>query len=196
MRYSILLLSTLLLATGCTKKRHGASRDGDDATPRDANTATANVDVGLIVEKDGPLPPDPGEAGKATLVGVDTDRDGLRDDVQIWIANAAPDSKKTRTALRQYAMYVQSYLAVSADPEKARVAIQEAAKGQLCLTSVASLMRAMQLRRALKAEMLDTKERTTAELAANATFSGQSIHVSAADAPGAVCKFDPALMEN
>jgi hypothetical protein len=32
------------------------------------------------------LPPDPGEAGKATIDGVDRDADGMRDDVQRWIA--------------------------------------------------------------------------------------------------------------
>jgi len=32
------------------------------------------------------LPPDPGAAGKATPDGIDSDKDGVRDDVQRWIA--------------------------------------------------------------------------------------------------------------
>jgi hypothetical protein len=32
------------------------------------------------------LPPDPGEAGKVTIDGIDVDKDGVRDDVQRWIA--------------------------------------------------------------------------------------------------------------
>lgn len=32
------------------------------------------------------LPPDPGEAGKATLAGVDSNNNGVRDDVERWIA--------------------------------------------------------------------------------------------------------------
>lgn len=32
------------------------------------------------------LPPDPGELGKLTLEGIDSDGDGVRDDVQRWIA--------------------------------------------------------------------------------------------------------------
>ncbi|MCF6156788.1 MAG: hypothetical protein E3K36_16465 [Candidatus Brocadia sp.] len=28
------------------------------------------------------LPPDPGKAGKETLLGIDTDGDGVRDDIQ------------------------------------------------------------------------------------------------------------------
>ena len=31
------------------------------------------------------LPPDPGEAGKLTIDGIDSDKDGVRDDVQRWI---------------------------------------------------------------------------------------------------------------
>jgi hypothetical protein len=47
----------------------------------------------------GTLPPDPGEAGKESLEGVDCDRDGVRDDIQRWIALTYPDSEKTRAAL-------------------------------------------------------------------------------------------------
>ena len=46
------------------------------------------------------LPPDPGEAGKATLEGIDSDQDGIRDDIQRYIALTYPDSQKTRAALR------------------------------------------------------------------------------------------------
>jgi hypothetical protein len=31
------------------------------------------------------IPPDPGEAGKATLEGIDSDNDGVRDDIERWI---------------------------------------------------------------------------------------------------------------
>ncbi|WP_345971852.1 hypothetical protein [Sulfurimonas diazotrophicus] len=31
------------------------------------------------------LPPDPGEAGKETLLGIDSNHDGVRDDVERWI---------------------------------------------------------------------------------------------------------------
>jgi hypothetical protein len=38
-----------------------------------------------IVIYDKPVPPDPGEAGKQTLEGIDSDNDGVHDDVQRWI---------------------------------------------------------------------------------------------------------------
>jgi hypothetical protein len=41
-----------------------------------------------------PLPPDPGEAGKVTLAGIDSDNDGVRDDIQRYIALTYPNSEK------------------------------------------------------------------------------------------------------
>ena len=50
------------------------------------------------------LPPDPGEAGKATPDGIDADKDGMRDDVQRWIVTEwshSPIAVKQLTALAQ-----------------------------------------------------------------------------------------------
>ena len=54
------------------------------------------------------LPPDPGEAGKQTLEGIDSDNDDLRDDVQREIMFLAPESEKLRMALGQEAKIAQS----------------------------------------------------------------------------------------
>ena len=47
------------------------------------------------------LPPDPGEAGDATLEGVDINSNGIRDDIERWIYLTYPDSEKLRMALIQ-----------------------------------------------------------------------------------------------
>lgn len=50
------------------------------------------------------LPPDPGQAGKATPDGIDADKDGMRDDVQRWIVTEwghSPIAVKELTALAQ-----------------------------------------------------------------------------------------------
>lgn len=49
------------------------------------------------------LPPDPGEAGKATLQGIDADSDGVRDDVQRFIKASYPNSLPQRRAATQIA---------------------------------------------------------------------------------------------
>jgi len=61
------------------------------------------------------LPPDPGEAGKATLAGIDSDGDGVRDDVQRWIATTYPNSEKIRAALRQLAQDYQRFILGNGD---------------------------------------------------------------------------------
>ena len=47
------------------------------------------------------LPPDPGPAGDATLEGVDSNGNGIRDDIERWIYLTYPDSEKLRRALVQ-----------------------------------------------------------------------------------------------
>ncbi len=56
------------------------------------------------------FPPDPGEAGKATIEGIDADQDGVRDDVQRWIYAYVPEHPDRQMALRQEARYFQGLL--------------------------------------------------------------------------------------
>jgi hypothetical protein len=44
------------------------------------------------------LPPHPGEAGKATILGIDSDGDGVRDDIQIAVTRLIPDDPQRRAA--------------------------------------------------------------------------------------------------
>lgn len=53
------------------------------------------------------LPPDPGEAGKATIDGIDADKDGIRDDVQRWIVNEWGHSQLAVEGLRRWAEVTQ-----------------------------------------------------------------------------------------
>jgi len=53
------------------------------------------------------LPPDPGEEGNKTIEGVDANRNGIRDDVELAIFKEYPNSAKTRAALLQYAFALQ-----------------------------------------------------------------------------------------
>ena len=43
------------------------------------------VDSDYYCQTEDPEPRHPGEAGKKTLLGIDSDNDGVRDDVEIWI---------------------------------------------------------------------------------------------------------------
>ncbi len=54
------------------------------------------------------LPPDPGALADQTVAGVDANHNGIRDDVELAIFNAYPNSAKTRAVLLQYALLLQT----------------------------------------------------------------------------------------
>jgi hypothetical protein len=72
---------------------------------QNAQSAVSFFDVDPL-----PLPPDPGEAGKQTLAGIDSDNDGVRDDVQRYLGLTYPESTSTRSVLTQHAAAIQKYM--------------------------------------------------------------------------------------
>jgi len=63
--------------------------------------------------------PDPGSKGKNTLAGIDLDQDGIRDDVQLFIAQELKDATpQERAAWRQWAKYNLESLLVANDKEQ------------------------------------------------------------------------------
>ncbi len=53
------------------------------------------------------LPPDPGTEADKTIVGIDVNENGIRDDVELAVFKEYPNSAKTRAALLQYALALQ-----------------------------------------------------------------------------------------
>jgi len=75
------------------------------ASPQPVPSEILNVDQGFQFPPG--LPPDPGSEGKKTIQGIDSDHDGIRDDVQRWIHAFLPNDKNKQMALRQSARYLQ-----------------------------------------------------------------------------------------
>jgi hypothetical protein len=65
------------------------------------------------------LPPDPGDAGKQTLQGIDVDLDGVRDDVQRFIALREASSEPATLALFQFARSLQAPFTIETSPLEA-----------------------------------------------------------------------------
>jgi len=53
------------------------------------------------------LPPEPSVEADKTVAGVDANRNGIRDDVELAIFKEYPNSAKTRAVLLQYALALQ-----------------------------------------------------------------------------------------
>lgn len=84
-----------------------ANPAGDPAPPAQVTAITADYVINMAAF----LPPDPGPAADETLLGVDANGNGVRDEIERWIAlEGAPDSAKLRAALMQKARFQQKIL--------------------------------------------------------------------------------------
>ena len=110
------------------------------------------------------LPPDPGGAGKLTLEGIDSDNDGVRDDVQRWIGLNQPS--EVRPAFGQYASSLEKILQSSAVPSQLRNAWGKLISATRCLAYVGGLDQLRINIATVKAQMLNTRERSRAYLLA------------------------------
>lgn len=133
--------------------------------------------VSLSVEttNDG-LPPDPGEAGKATLAGIDSDGDGIRDDIQRYIALTYPGDQNinVRKALRQNAEGFQLELLASSNKEESVRLLHARERDGYCLTGVMGGADASaDAGFALQARILNTEMRSYAWTAFNRKISGE-----------------------
>lgn len=132
--------------------------------------------ISLSIEtSDDGLPPDPGEAGKATLEGIDSNGNGVRDDIEQYIAITYPgDAKRNvRKALEQDAKGFQmALLASSNEAESIRVLHETTGDGD-CLAGVMGLQESFVASGALKAQVLNTELRSRAWIAFNRHIGGE-----------------------
>lgn len=139
------------------------------------------------------LPPDPGPAGKLTIEGVDSDADGVRDDLQRWISVLYADSQRKREAMFQYARSAQRQL-LAQDENEARAIATSSLRAVDCLDFVGG----DSLSGGYK-EVLPILTNTDARFRAWAAFqdhvSGMGWAVPLATSI-ADCDFDPSALQN
>ena len=141
------------------------------------------------------LPPDPGEAGMATLEGIDSDQDGIRDDIQRYIALTYPDSQKTRAALRQATIALQKIILESPDEESALRNTELEARASECLWYIHP-DDGSKIDNLLMAEFLNTLQRSRAYLEFNSKLGGHVFSGKDLDEYKTSCTFDPDITED
>jgi hypothetical protein len=135
------------------------------------------------------LPPDPGEEGKQTLLGIDTDGDGVRDDIQRYIYFTYPDEEKLRLGLTYYAIEFQGVLADADDRDAAyEHAIKMTRHGE-CLSYLKG-EESINIERALDAEILNTRERSMAYITFSDNLGGRVIRSAPLKEWKDSCSFD------
>ncbi|NUO07215.1 MAG: putative metal-binding motif-containing protein [Candidatus Brocadia sp.] len=141
-------------------KKNGIDDDCNPSTPDD--DAVVN------------LPPDPGEEGKKTLLGIDTDGDGVRDDIQRYIYLTYPDDKKLRLGLTYYAKEFQGVLKDADDREVCYDHANKMVRHGDCLWYLKG-EEAIDICRALRAQILNTRERSMAYITYSDNLGGRVI---------------------
>lgn len=108
--------------------------------------AVADIEARRITQADvdgTKLPPQPDSAkNNATLAGIDSNQNGIRDDVERAIFEEYPTSSPTSTAIRaaelQYAMDLQIQLIEVVDSSTWKAAVQQWDRGFGCLYEVST----------------------------------------------------------
>ncbi|MGI9273476.1 MAG: hypothetical protein ACR2PT_01275 [Endozoicomonas sp.] len=133
------------------------------------------------------LPPDPGEAGLVGLDGIDSDQDGVRDDVQRFIEVEMPVSEVIRKAIRELAVISQKELTNAYNKEMVLAMGAESEAAVDCFLYRTDGDPENNLER-LQARLFNTLERLKAWSKVNSYFSGMTFTVP--DDLEAQCDFD------
>lgn len=110
-KLAILALAIALTAcgSGVSGQVSAAVNPPGETQPQPEQVTAITADY--VINMAALLPPDPGPAADETLLGVDANGNGVRDEIERWIAlEGAPDSAKLRAVLLQYAEAQQKIL--------------------------------------------------------------------------------------
>ena len=122
------------------------------------------------------LPPDPGEAGKQTLEGIDSDGDGLRDDVQRYIAIEFADaSEQVKKAIKKGAESLQDMILAANSKILAIRAGEKSMEAIGCLYFL-GYERKNKVVSGLKSVVVNTEERLRSYIHNDALLGGEVFH--------------------
>ena len=83
------------------------------------------------------LPPDPGAEADKTVQGIDANHNGIRDDVELAVFKAYPNSAKTRAVLLQYALALQmEVIQPMVNTVTATEVVREQSRGFECIGNI------------------------------------------------------------
>lgn len=157
-----------------------------------------------IAPANGTLPPDPGDAGKLTLAGIDTDGDGVRDDVQHYIGITYPDSAKKRAALTQMVLALEEELLGADNPSLIKDNVQKSQDAIDCSSAVwmrgdddvVGGQKAYDAFNALQAATLNTPERIKAYFHAEGQLGPTVIRATPYAEQASHCAVDLSTLPN
>lgn len=152
--------------------------NNDKGEERDFKTVYKDFVSFIVAENSSEVPMPDLSQNKATLAGIDSDLDGIRDDIQIWINKEFADNPSLRNGMKQLASSLQTQILTTHDPELSNLATRNFLRSMSCMTHLVGIDQKMRLKNKLKEKALNTRDRLKAEIKANEHFSGQGLSVS------------------
>jgi|GEM_PF-3357448 len=128
------------------------------------------MDSDYYCQTEDPEPQHPGELGMKTLLGVDSDRDGVRDDVEIWINDTYSNTPQknfyeVREVMKASAILKQQRLKNSKNKEKVLQGISVEDATTECMSMIVDNQDdGISHGKRLRVQMFNTKERLLAYL--------------------------------
>lgn len=132
----------------------------------------------IVAEKTSHVQMPDSSLNKSTLGGVDTDQNGIRDDIQIWINKKFAQKPNLKNGMQQMASALQTQILSTSNKELSILSTYNFLRSMRCVGALVTLDETMRLKNSLKNEALNTKDRLYAEIKANEHFSGQGYSVS------------------
>lgn len=145
------------------------------------------------------LPPDPGKAALTEF--IDTNKDGVRDEVEIWIEHTFGSSRRAVAAARQVAMAAQLTVAAGAigisHADAKALATDKTMKAVDCfMMTVEPPLNSPKNLQGILLAVADTDERFTARRRFEVAASGHVYELKIDTPPVEVCGYDPAALPN
>ena len=131
-------------------------------------------------QSDDPEPKHPGEMGKKTLMGIDSDSDGVRDDIEIWINNTTSNLKNRdmynlRVALKRIAIKIQKNMASKDSPAESLRLMLDTFDSVDCLKDLSKSREEYKtFSQNIKFEFFNTEERIKADFKMRSHLAGYS----------------------
>ena len=108
-----------------------------------------------------------------TLRGIDSDNDGLRDDIQIWIDQTYNKNQTIKFGVMQVSRALQANLLHAFDKKLSNEATQKYLDSSLCLSALVGIDEKIKILAEIENRTLNTKERLYANKRNDEHFSGE-----------------------
>lgn len=133
--------------------------------------------------------PDPVK-NDATVAGIDSDGDGIRDDIQIWINQKFASDPNVRLGVQQLARAGQLRLLQIHSKDLSIAATRKYLESSSCLSFVVGSESNTKIANEFETRLLNTKDRLYASMRASDNFSGETIILPRIEEEKALCDFN------